>query len=179
MKNIFSRPTPGDAPGTPSYLKRAAFFGAGLLLLYLALQIMPTPATPEVASDEAGAVATSLTRASEPSFGPGMLIAALILVGGVVAAVALRRKTTTGTQTEYLQTIADMPITQDQRLRLVRVQDEVLLLGITSGQISVLQSYPADEFGDGGPANPNPAISPAFADMLRQASDRYRNLPRN
>lgn len=181
MKTNFSRPlSSGVRPDTRSYLRRAAFFGAGLLLLYIALQLMPT-STPsaEVTADDAGAVAQSLTRDAGPGTGPGMIIAALILIGGAAFAMFLRKRTAGASPASHLQTIADMPITQDQRIRLVRVRDEVLLLGITSGQITVLQTYAADEFSEGEHPTNDIAISPAFADMLRQAGDRYRNLPRN
>lgn len=181
MKNNFSRPRPDDAPTGPTYLKRAAFFGAGLLLLYFALHLMPAqePVAAEVATDEAGAVAQSLTRPSTSLFGPGSIAAALLLAGGIVLAVVLRKRSSATSSAEHLHTIADMPITQDQRIRLVRVGDEVLLLGITSGQISVLQTYRAEEFVEPTDTTDEPVVSPAFAEMLRQAGDRYRKLSRN
>lgn len=179
MKNNFSRPT-ANTPTGSSYLKRAAFFGLGLLLLYFAVQIMPTTSTPpvEVATDDAGAVAQKLARSPSPvSAGP--IVAALILIGGIVLAVFLRKKTSASSPTGHLQTIAEMTITQDQRIRLVRVGEEVLLLGITSGQISLLKSYPADTFNDQDQPPSDSVVSPAFAEMLRQAGERYRNPSRN
>lgn len=173
-----SRPSPSRPADARAYLRRALMLGAGLVLLYIGMQLMPTGGGDSVVSDDAGAVAQSTSRSNGPSFGPGMAVAVLILVGGSVFAYVLRRKTSVGSSSEFLETIADMPIAQDQRLRLVRVLDEVLLLGVTSREISVLQVYDASAFKleEHGAA---PGVSPAFADMLREAAGRYRNLPRN
>lgn len=178
MNNIF-RPSAGNERPSPSALmKRAGFFAAGLVLLWLAVELMPSPSPPPTVvheSDEGG-VAFRQERAST-AVKPGMLMAGVILIGGVVLAVVLRRKTGEGTPTGPLQTIADMPITPDQRLRLIRCGEDVLLVGITAGGVSVLEKYRRDVFEIAD--NPAPAVSPAFADLLRDAAGRYRDTQKS
>ena len=76
-----------------------------------------------------------------------------------------------------LETLGHMSLAQNQQLRLVRCADDVLLLGITSGQITLLKSYPHDAFErmQGSPGSPNETIASArpanevsFARLLRQ-----------
>ena len=56
-----------------------------------------------------------------------------------------------------------MQLAQGQQLRLVRCGGEVLLLGVTGGQISLLRRYPDDAFEH----VPPPATAAGFADLLR------------
>lgn len=174
-------PKPSSAPPRDArvFLKRAVFFGLGLLLLFAAVSLMPSSSA-EITTDNAGAVAQSPPSSS---FRPGYLFAFLLLAGGAAYAIVLRKKTQGPTASGPMVTISDIPISQDQRLRLVRCQDEVLLLGITSGGISVLRSYPASEFDSDAPSSPPSApataVTPAFSDLLRQAASRYRGLNEN
>ena len=47
-----------------------------------------------------------------------------------------------------LETLGHMSLAPNQQLRLVRCGDDVLLLGVTSGQISLLKSYDSVEFAE-------------------------------
>ena len=76
-----------------------------------------------------------------------------------------------------LETLGHMSLAQNQQLRLVRCGDDVLLLGVTSGQITLLKSYPHDEFGriqdsssssNGTTASAQPTNEASFARLLRQ-----------
>jgi flagellar biogenesis protein FliO len=159
-------------------LKRAGFFAAGLVLLWLAVELMATPGTsaPVVHETDEGGVAFR-TAQREPAVKPGMLVAVFILIGGVVLAIVMRKKSAAGAPTGPLSTLADMPITADQRLRLIRCGEDVLLVGITAGGVTVLEKYRADAFDQS--SKPDDSISPAFADLLREAAGRYRDTHRN
>ena len=179
LPNFSPKQTAAPERDPRTFLKRAVIFGVGLLLLFAAVSLMPEPSA-EITTDNAGAVAQSPPTSN---FRPGYLLAFLLLAGGAAYAVVLRRKTQVSPTEGPLVTLADIPLTQDQRLRLVRCRDEVLLLGITSGGISVLRSYPAAEFESDGeatlPAVPGATVSPAFSDLLRQAAGRYRGTNEN
>jgi flagellar biogenesis protein FliO len=179
MINFFRPVTGSDRPPASAMLKRAGFFAAGLVLLWLAVELMPTAATPEPVVHETadGGVAFRTKRTGSP-IRPGVVVATMILIGGVVLAVGLRKRSSEGAPAGPLATIADMPITSDQRLRLIRCGGDVLLLGITSGGVSVLEKYAADTF-DAGNGDDARALSPAFADLLRDAAGRFRDTPRN
>jgi flagellar biogenesis protein FliO len=173
MNNIFRTESPSGRPSGKAMLKRAGFFAAGLVLLWLAVELMPTPSTsaPVVQESDEGVLAYGQASSTTP-IRPGMVFAVLILVGGGIFAVVLRKRSTDGGTSGPLETLADMPITPDQRLRLIRCGDDVMLLGITAGGVNVLEKYRADAFdasGDGAPG-----LSPAFADLLREAAGRYR-----
>jgi flagellar protein FliO/FliZ len=186
MMNNFFRPSHGnERPPARSMLKRAAFFAAGLVLLWVAVELMPTTtaSAPVVQETNEGSVAYRSDRSTPLK--PGMIFAGLILIGGVIVAVALRRQSVGTTSDTCLETLADMPIAADQRLRLVRCGNDVLLLGITSGGVNVLEKYHRETFAEGSApaalrqsANGYPA-GQAFADILRDAAGRYRSTHTN
>lgn len=166
---------------------RLLLIGGGLLILWLAIQFMPAPsAPPPVASDEAGTVATTPNTASKSGsltiFTPGRIAVIVLLLGGGALALYLRqRSSANGEAAALIQTLGQVQISQDQHLRLVCCNDEVLLLGVTSNEITLLKSYPRSSFDlatppdddlaePGQPAAPvsqSPTFS-KFADVLRQ-----------
>lgn len=178
----FFRSRPGSNTSLPSpsrFLNRALFFAAALVCLWLALRLA-TPSDPAaqgtVVSDEAGTV---FTRASRPS-GPGTtgyLLVLVILAGGGAFALYLRRRSPRPEGAAApLRTLHEHLLGPDRSLRLVACGDEVLLLGVTSGQITLLKTYPAGQF----PASPVPeavgaAPRPSFADVLGRLSGPYLN----
>lgn len=140
-------------PEARRYLKRAFLFGAGLLLLWVALQLVPSAAPPvesAVYSDDAGTVAARAEprpSARTPSlFTPGMLAAILLLGGGVAVAIHLRRRTNGGEGPTAISPVGEYAIGPNQSLRLIECAGEVLLIGVTAGQVSLLRSYPPDQF---------------------------------
>lgn len=184
MFQLFERlSTPGGARRPArQYLKRAALFGAGLLLLWVALQLLPGQTSPEdmlVYSDDAGTVAAqaeTATASQAPSlFTFGNLLAVLLLGGGVVTAIYLRRRATEDVHPNAITTMGECPIGQGQSLRLVECGGEILLLGVASGQINLLRTYDKDRFDTAvldGATNGVP-VNPHFADVLRRyAGDR-------
>lgn len=144
---------------------RAALFGAGLVVLWLALQLAPAssppPATPrsEAASERLpartapdGPAAERLTAIpTQPTrslFRTGNVLAVLLLVAGGAGAVYLRRRrpgTDTPEAAPSMATLGTLPLGPNHTLRLVRIGDEVMLLGLAQGGVSLLQRYDADE----------------------------------
>ncbi len=149
-----------------------------------------TPAPPVVLSSEAsGAVAVTpdegtTIRKPVSLFRPGYFVVVAILIGGVGLAVHLRRREGGGAGGGLpLRTLGQMQMAPQQQLRLVSCGEDVLLLGVTAGQITLLKSYPKDAFpAVEGPeaspiARPLPAASQAepFADVLRRFARRHVN----
>lgn len=166
------------------YLKRAFLFGAGLLLLWVSLQLLPSrtlPNGPPVYSDDAGTVASrgqQETSSEAPGvFTPGNLLAVLLLCGGVGLAVHLRRRAKSASEPMPITPLGWYSIGPHQSLRLVECGDEVLLLGVTSGQVNLLRSYPSGHF-DEMPMKDETKRPPSeshFADVLhRYVGDRGR-----
>lgn len=191
----FSERLSSEKPGeSRRYLRRAGFFAGGLLLLWLALQIVPTsppPGDTKVYADDSGAVASNLplrTASTRPGvMSWGNLGALLVLGGGGAVAYYLHRRSKGGTKSPSpIRSLGELAIGQNQQLRLVRCGEEILLLGVTTGQINLLRSYEAGEFADveaeyavqhdsGDTSFKN---SP-FADVLRQHAGRYVSPTQN
>ena len=173
------------------YLKRAGLFAAGLALLWVALQLVPSseaPEGPQVYADDSGAVASNRPvtprRSGSGMFGLGNVAALLLLGGGGAFAFYLHKRAKSGpASTSAIESIGELVIGQNQQLRLVKCGEEVLLLGVTSGQINLLRTYEGDAFtsfeevGAVEEARRYPAApafqSSAFADVLRQYAGRY------
>ena len=170
--------------------QRAALFGAGLLVLWLALQLAPSPAaavaearSAEVAGrlparggaarDAAafGAAPAAARPAPPPQRGllsVGNVAAFALLAGGVAWAVVLRRRAPAGGAdgpAPALRPLGELALAPGPSLRLVAVGDEVLLVGVAQGGVSLLRRYAADE----APVAPTAAPPASFADLLRHA----------
>ena len=175
---------------TTRALNRALLFAGALILLWVAVQLMPSPAPPEAAvrteAADAGAVATNPARqrvGAPSAFRPGYLLAIALLGGGAAFAVWLRRRTgVPGATGAALTSVGSMALGPNQHLRLVRCGDEVLLLGVSAGEVALLKAYPAAGFeaalatdhagngpsaGDGLPPAPPAPPLPGFADLVR------------
>ena len=184
------------------YLRRAGLFASGLLLLWIALQLFPTSAAePPVYSDEAGSIVSS--EKVRPTYqGPrlftlGNMAALLVLVGGGAFAFYMhKRSAQNSASTSLIESIGELTIGQGQQLRLVRCGGEVLLIGATSNEITLLRDFdPAlfDEFdepeqnviADHGSERQHvntptrQHVNTHFADVLRQYAGRYVNIQSN
>jgi len=160
-----------------------------LFALWLIVWLLPGSAPPPVSSDGAGTVATqSQTTGSEISLiTPGRILVVLLLAGGIGYALYLRQQSTPSSATTApMRSLGHLPITQDQQLKLVCCQDEVLLLGVSPNEITLLRSYPRNAFSDAAtspdaerlPAEPPGSQGTAlsgFADVLRQYTSNGRN----
>lgn len=179
-------------PLTPWH--RAALFGAGLLVLWLALQLAPSaPAAPppDVRSAEAagripgrGEAPAASDRVGVPTrpergfFRTGNVVALLLLGGGGAWALHLRRQRPEGEaagREPALQALDALTLAPGQSVRLVSVGDEVLLLGVSQGGISLLRRYDAGEAPETAPAPAPPPAVADFADLLRHAGVGQRS----
>lgn len=182
------------------YLKRAGLFAGGLVLLWIALQLFPTPSPePPVYSDDAGSVAASDTIRTNHGprlFTLGNLAAFIILVGGGGVAYHLhKRNVQSSGGSSPIESIGELAIGQGQALRLVRCGGAVLLIGATAHEITLLRDFdPAlfeveeeeeeEEYVSTSQrqhvrTSTRPQLSPAFADVLRQYAGRYVNMQSN
>ena len=177
-------------------LNKALLFGGILVALWLGAEyLLPGggPEQPPVISDEAGTVATTPPAEDASSrWNPGLLVAVLLLGGGIALAVYLRRdeRGAAPTTSPALRVIARHTIGQEHRLLLVECGGEVHLMGTGSGDIRLLKSYDTDEFpelypeggtpaGDGAaqPAaiggSSGPGLGASFTEVLREYASQY------
>lgn len=166
----------GEASSTRQYLRRAGLFAAGLVLLWIALQLLPSPPVdPPVFADDAGAVAA---RAADSTHDPGprlfsfgnLAALAILVGGGIFAYVTHRRSRIGGSGKSLIEPVAELSLGQGQELRLIRCGGEVLLIGVSSQQISVLRHFAGDSFEE-----------PAASDYVYgdAGGDADRDNPRN
>lgn len=149
------------------FLRRAALFGGALLLLFVALQLLPSspPDPAHLYSDGLGTVASKPQSAEaaprpESTFRPGYFFALALLAGGGAFALYLRKRNgPAGPSNMPLRTVGALQLEPGQQLRLVACGEEILLLGVTSSQITLLKSFPADTFDDTDGVNPTPILS--------------------
>ncbi len=177
---LFSGRTGDAAPPPPAtLLKRILFFGAALLLLWLAVSLLPDGSAPKtdepVYAGETGAIARNTAGAPHERslFGPGYLVAIVLLAGGAAFAVYLRKQRgAPGVESTPIRTLGRVQIAQNQQLRLIACGGEVLLLGVTAQGIGLIRSFPEETFaaasGDG--ASSLLAPQPRFADLLESLS---------
>jgi flagellar protein FliO/FliZ len=144
---------PAAKPTPSSFLKRAGWFAGGLILLWLTVQFSTGSGQPgSTYTDDYGTVAsnpatTSLGREENSLFRPGYFMALLLLAGGGAFAVYLRKGKPAGlVPHSHVQLLGKVQIAPTQTLRLVSCGGEVLLLGISSSQITLLKSYPPSAF---------------------------------
>jgi len=153
-------------------LRRVLYLAAGLFFLWCAVYLFPTNAP--APSEEPAAVVDEnpspdggfIARTAEgPAlWTPGNAIALLLLLGGGAWALYLQRRQAEdaeeGTTLEALETLQLAP---NQDVRLVRCGPDVLVLGVTSGQITCLTTYPAEALSAAAHADTPAAAAPAPA----------------
>ena len=165
-------------------MHRVVLFAAGLLVLFLAVQLRPSPEPREApAREESTSVRPTASQAAsnEPRlFTTGNLFALLLLTGGGLFALHLRKQSTVNRQSAALESIGELQLAPGQAVRLVRCGDDTLLLGVTASQVTLLQRYdseraaaffpaPAgDELQESTAAQP----TPDFSSLFRQALGR-------
>ena len=194
MFRFSERVSSGKTGESRRYLRRAGLFAGGLLLLWVALQLVPSSPPPDdtaVYADESGAVASNLPLRNASSR-PGLIswgnIAALLVLGGGGGfAYYLHRRSKGGPKSPSpIHSLGELAIGQNQQLRLVKCGEEILLLGVTTGQINLLRSYQSEDFAEAEtdyevqqlPGASSFNNSP-FADVLRQYAGRYVSPTRN
>jgi flagellar protein FliO/FliZ len=118
-------------------------------------------------------VASSLP--SGGASGIGQVTFALLLVLAAVFVVALlvkRLRNVTGAGTNGIEVLAQTSLGAKERAVIVRVGGERLLLGVASGQVSVLRILPAAADGTQVPAVATTDQKPSFAALLKKSLGR-------
>jgi len=151
-----------------------------------AAAMSPSASTGQSAATDSAMVASPPASGGGPSievFTWGNAAALLLLMGGGAYALYLRRRGG-GTQSSTLfRPLGQLALGQSQQLRLVACGGEVLLLGVTDDEITLLKTYSRDAFepldgaddaGDpiapsvGGAANMPDALPGGFSDVLNR-----------
>lgn len=182
--NRFQSLRDGDTSSPRTLVMGLLVIGGGLLLLWGLVALMPaSPPEPAVSSDEAGTVAKSVSTSDGLTvFTPGRIAVLVLLIAGGAGAVYLNQRSSSNSpsQPSLLQPIGELPMGPNQQLQLVRCCDEVLLLGVSQGEIRLLKSYPQSEFDAANEValesaeaqgQPNPRTLASFAHILRQYSN--------
>lgn len=148
----------------PRPIHRALLFAGGLLLLFLVVQLVPGSGADVPPPTDGGIESVRPQRSGYRLFSVGNLLAVVLLAGGGAYALHLRNRAAgTSEGPKLFESVGQFHLAQGQQLRLVRCGGEVLLLGVTSGQITLLSTYPDDAFDDVPSAPP----AAGFADLLR------------
>ncbi len=122
--------------------------------------------------------AASLPDSSVGGIGQVMLSLLLVLAAIFVAAWLVRRlRGAGGVRASRLQVVAQVSLGQRERAVVLQVGDQQLLLGVTGGQVNLLQVLPEGAL-DGPPTSaprdgdaPGPvasALPPSFAALLKK-----------
>jgi len=168
-------------------MKGALALVGALFVLWLIIWLLPSDAPPPVSSDAAGTVAaqSSPSDAGFRLLTPGRIVVVLLLAGGIGFALYLRRQSPTASSGPApMHVIGHLSIAQDQRLTLVRCQDDVLLLGVSPNDITLLQTYSESAFASASappvadraaPKGPPDTALSGFADVLRQYTNHGRH----
>ncbi|MDX1530352.1 MAG: flagellar biosynthetic protein FliO [Rhodothermales bacterium] len=164
----------------PRPMQRVLLLSAGLVLLFLAVQLLPTGAPASLpAADAVEEAPARPERDATRLLRPGNLTALALLAGGAGLALYLRRRRPGAAVPDALQPMGQLALGAQGELRLVRCGDDVLLLGVTAQQVHLIQRYPAAQFAPAAEPNAQastqaepPLLSPAFAEFLRGAATR-------
>ncbi len=154
MFPFFKRPSASKPQTAGSQLmKRTIALGAGLLLLWFALNIMPkqpdAAVQPATFTDEAGTTASSsniVSAESNSSFDLGKITAGLLLASMIVFGFIWHKKTGGKlSPAESLQVLGKIQLNPNQHIHLVRCGENALLLGATNSQITLLHQVPSKQ----------------------------------
>jgi len=169
------------------FMKGALALVGALFLLWLIVWLLPTSSPPPVTSDAAGTVAAKPAPSGLSLLTPGRIVVVLMLGGGIGFALYLRsRSSAAPSAPSPVHILGQVAINQDQQLTLVRCQDDVLLLGVSPNEITLLRTYADASFAEGAlsaagsPAPDAPPVSPdaslsGFANVLRQYTQSGRH----
>jgi len=169
------------------FMKGALALVGALFLLWLIIWLLPASSPPPVTSDGAGTVATKTPSPGFSLLTPGRIVVVLMLGGGIGFALYLRSgSSSTPSTPSPVHILGQVAINQDQQLTLVRCQDDVLLLGVSPNEITLLRTYADASFAEGAlpttesPAPDAPPVTPeaslsGFASVLRQYTNSGRH----
>jgi flagellar protein FliO/FliZ len=149
-----------------------------------AAAMSPSASAGQVATTDSAMVASPPASGGAPSievFTWGNAAALLLLMGGGAYALYLRQRGGGMQSSTLFRTMGQLALGQSQQLRLVACGGEVLLLGVTDDEVTLLKTYPRDAFehldGDddaggpiassaGGAASVPDALTGDFSEVL-------------
>lgn len=177
FQRLSGSPNTSPALRSKRALNRAIFLAGCLLLLWVLVEMIsltttqPSQTTPvqltETEAEEASPQ-HDLTRAENSLFSSGYALVWVVLAGGGLWALYLKKRTKGGeTTTPPLQSLGKLALAPNQQVQLVACGEDVLLLGVTAGQITMLKRYDRDQF-EAVEATPAEATTPTFASVLHQ-----------
>ncbi len=117
----------------------------------------------------------SSTLPSGSVTGIGQVTFALLLVLAAVFAVAVlvkKLRAVTGAGANGIEVLSQVSLGAKERAVIVRVGSSRLLLGVASGQVSLLQTLPADAPPSDVPAGSVAATRPSFSALLKKSLGR-------
>lgn len=107
--------------------------------------------------------------------GIGQVTFALLLVLAAVFAVAVlvkKLRAVTGAGANGIEVMSQVSLGAKERAVIVRVGNTRLLLGVASGQVSLLQTLPADLPLNNPPDGADVAARPSFSALLKKSLGR-------
>lgn len=142
---------------------------AGLLQTGLALAAEVAPASRPFAAPQMTSAAPAGTVGGIAQVTFSLL---LVLVAVFVVAVLLKRfRNLAGGGAGQIEVLSQTSLGQRERAVIVRVGDTRLLLGVASGQVTLLHTLPADARIESTPVEGDP-VRPTFANLLRKSLGR-------
>jgi flagellar protein FliO/FliZ len=118
-------------------------------------------------------VAASLPAGSASGIGQVMFALLLVLIAVFVVAVLVKRlRSLTGAGTHGIEVLAQASLGSKERAVVVRVGDLRLLLGVAPGQVTLLQTLPAETQIKPDSTPTAPMTRPTFAALLKRSLGR-------
>ena len=117
-----------------------------LAVLWIATRFFTTSVPPAPADVPEEATAARVTEGAERAslFRPGYLAAFALLAGGAGFALYLRRRSGEASPTrEMLRSVGKLQLGPGQQVHLVSCGDELLVIGATNANVTLLKSFPA------------------------------------
>ena len=129
----------------------------------------------ETSAPRFAAPAAASSLPSGGASGIGQVTFALLLVLAAVFAVAWmlkRLRAVTGAGANGIEVLAQTSLGAKERAVIVRVGSERLLLGVASGQVTLLKSLPPEAPGENPPPGTIVFQKPNFAALLKKSLGR-------
>ncbi len=125
--------------------RRLLLFIAGLFVLWVLWQWATAPSGPPPIPADA-ADPTTFSQQHAPTAEHGFLLRyfliLVVLAGGALWALRLRRRVTPAANTMLLRPLGQLSLGPGQQIRLVACGEELLVLGVTAHHITLLKSLP-------------------------------------
>lgn len=170
MASLFARLSASSDASRPVLHRALAVMGA-LVVLWVVVQATAlVPSTTASAHQSAAEDATSPPvsaasgRSSVEIMTWGNAGAVLLLVAGGGYALYLRRRREPDATASALRPMGQLSLGPSHTIRLVACGGEVLLLGVSADDVTLLKTYPKDAFDDVA----------AASDILQQSADAAR-----